>query len=168
MLSSCPLSNSHSNHLLSSCLFFSFSFFPTAQPFFFFFSFPLFFLLKISLRTTGGSLDSATFPSLLGGSENANSRELSTEILFELMQLKLKYARSQSFFGVLQDVHAPAIVKTVAGLETEGERAEGGGVMNYGYEGVVGGMNGGTGKGSWTTCECDISVQRLADLDEKG
>jgi len=128
VLSSCPLSNSHSSHLLSSCLFFSFffSFFPTAQPFFFFF-FPFFFLLKISLRTTGGSLDSATFPSLLGGSENANSRELSTEILFELMRLKLKYARSQSFFGVLQDVHAPAIVKTVAGLEMEGEREEGGG-----------------------------------------
>lgn len=113
--------------------FFLFFFFPHG-PALFFFPFPLFFLLKISLRTTGGSLDSATFPSLLGGSENANSRELSTEILFELMQLKLKYARSQSFFGVLQDVHAPAIVKTVAGLEMEGERAEGGGVMNYGYE----------------------------------
>ena len=135
MLSSCPLSNSHSNHLLSSRLFFPFSLFfpPRPSPFLFFFL-SLSFLLKISLRTTGGSLDSATFPSLLGGSENANSRELSTEILFELMQLKLKYARSQSFFGVLQDVHAPAVVKTVAGLEMEGERAKGGGgVMDYGY-----------------------------------
>jgi len=46
---------------------------------------------------------------------------------FELMQLKLKYAHSQRFFGVLQDVHAPAIVKTVAGVEMEGERAERGG-----------------------------------------